>query len=219
MIMLNRFMIIGTRHAKSGNLLKVLTLNLMLFISSCQSSGCLDSGVSMNNWAKDLYRSSEPGSNIKEIVSNMNTSLPESISSLYKDLLGRWNYVDDQDIDRAADAEDIAAMKNPEGDCEDFASLMFSFCRELKISARIVLAESKSDENIGHVWVDILLGNRAENIATINKISSYFDDKIILHKDSDHYWISLFPNIEEYDSYKVTHYIYYDPDFRLEKTN
>lgn len=143
-----------------------------------------------------LIEQSAPGRYTDEFTKNNNSLSPETyIAYSYKQLLSKWKYVKDiENKDIINSAEETFRNSFLEGDCEDFAVCIMSFCRAKNIDAYFCLAKSIEDKNKGHVWIEIPIcdsGNYSKSLR--EKINKLLDSNLSIYTKSDIIWLCFAP--------------------------
>lgn len=156
----------------------------------------------------EVKDSTKPGKFTLQYISSIPPQSPElELAYAYYDLLDKWKYLNDNaDNDHFANVENIFKSNRFNGDCEDFASMLFAICRAKKYKSRICLAKNKL-KNSGHIWADIeLCSNRNFTSALRDRIKKAFPREITVY-DEDTLTYLAFIGEKDYEHYIVTNHI------------
>jgi hypothetical protein len=180
----------------------------IIFISFVLINSFLFSAITLEEYARELPLASKPGSYIRNFVNSVNKNIAtdKRLAILYFKLLNQWKYISDPPgYDHFSISEYLLRRDKLEGDCEDLASVIASFCKVMKIKCQIALGVSQ--ENTGHAWTEVFISKDKKLDFYLHKrLKNNFGDSVRFVKRSDGFWLQMNP-LNTLKKYKTTHII------------
>lgn len=163
----------------------------------------------MEDYGKQLANQSQPGYSVRHFVGESISLSPEKYLFYCSEMLNqRWeHYPESTDKDIIQSAEEMVKKDSFNGDCEDYAVLIMSFCRLKEIDALFCLGQNTHSKDQGHVWIEIPICKKEEFTSTLHeRISSYLTDGLSITLRKDAYYLS-FISKHDIKNYKLEYMV------------
>lgn len=170
----------------------------------------------MEDYGLKLSEQSKPGYFVHKFIGDSISLAPDVYLFYgYKKLINNWIYTSEiATDDQIQSAERIIENNSFIGDCEDFAVIIMSLCRLKGIDAIFCLGKNKTDNNKGHVWIEVPICNQLDyDIKLQNRINQQLDANLTTSIRNDTVWLKFIQK-EAIPNYELEYIVDYYGNLR-----